>query len=440
MPSNSRLGPNTTSSIEKELSADKTVDTGPEGSLTISMEEELSVDNVGNSGSEDNGSGRGFMSDRLEQDATRIAMGQTAYPAALASKPQRRKYRIEGAVSSTPNKQHTKVSTTKEGAQKSNRSSGAKDNTLYSKGGYTSPQESSEISKVLALPSCAHGTHRQAFISHCSKFKPGFIEWEQLDHLAIISGPRCSAVPYEDLHQIMRKVSVIGSSNMRTAIGKNVHDWMWSPYTTRNAIEVPDHLRELPSHDAEPFRRFWKATELCRKSHGFGKMAILLARKSWVDLLSAFHELVFVIRKSIKEGNMQLKQHERAMTKAKEILYTIVYPNTQTRIKARNRFLFEQRRATRYHKTQLHYGYDGILAMIPPKIHDGELKATEALREALLEVLDTARPDLRGPRVEFYAKIIDLLSNGATPCQEELEELDTLTACTVKPLALAEAS
>lgn len=103
-----------------------------------------------------------------------------------------------------------------------------------------------------------------------------------------------------------------------------------------------------------------------------------------------------------------------------------MYPDLQTRTEAQKQFNKDQKRATAYHRLGKHYGHSGILALIP-KMDDTAFRATDALHQALLRVLDIVHPELHGERLVFYGKVIDYIYAGLGPNGDDLAKLHEYT-------------
>ena len=268
---------------------------------------------------------------------------------------------------------------------------------------------------------------RSQFRSRWAEKLPTFDAWQKMDRFSII-GARPNQEPYVEVEVIMQRVLSIGTLKVQANFARSVTAWMASPHITKCAPEPPAHLESIPGFEAEPFQRFWKAMEVSRCAKGVEDMAILLRRKSLVDLISAYNEVVKHVRLCAGSGKLKLRSGETAGAKAREIVYSILYPEAETRKKMRSSFNYDQQCASAYVKLEKHFGNIGILAMIPTKLNEMDLRSTDARFAAFMELLDIVRPELRGPRVKFYAGIIETIAGGGLPDASTLQELAVWTS------------
>ena len=256
---------------------------------------------------------------------------------------------------------------------------------------------------------------------------PTFDAWQKMDRFAQI-GARPDQEPYVELEVVMQRVLLIGTLKVQASFARSVTAWITSPYITKCAPEPPAYLVNIPGFEAEPFQRFWKAMEVSRCAKGVEDIAILLRRKSLVDLISAYNEVIKHVRLCAAGGKLRLRSGETAGAKAREIVYSILYPEAETRKKMRSSFNYDQQCASAYVKLEKRFGNLGILAMIPTKLNEMDFRSTDARFAAFMELLDIFRPELRGPRVKFYAGIIETIAGGGVPNASALQELSVWTS------------
>ena len=256
---------------------------------------------------------------------------------------------------------------------------------------------------------------------------PTFDAWQKMDRFARI-GARPDQEPYVELEVIMQRVLSIGTLKVQASFAQTVTAWIASPHLTKCAPEPPDHLGSIPGFEAGPFQRFWKAMEVSRCAKGVEDIATILGRKSLVDLMSAYNEVTKHVRLCAGSGKLKLRSGETAGAKAREIVYSILYPEAETRKKMRSFFSYDQQCANAYVKLEKRFGNIGILAMIPTKLNEMDFRSTDARFAALMELLDMVRPELRGTRVKFYAGIIETIAGGGVPNASTLQELSVWTS------------
>ena len=182
---------------------------------------------------------------------------------------------------------------------------------------------------------------RNQFRSKWAGRLPTFDAWQNLDRFARI-GTRPDQEAYEELEIIMQRALSIGTLKVQAAFAQSVTAWMASPHITKCAAEPPAHLETIPGFEAGPFQRFWKAMEMSRFAKGVEGMAILLRRKSLVDLMVAYKEVIKHVRASAGGGKLKLRSGETAGAKAREIMYSILYPEVETRTRMRSSFNYDQ--------------------------------------------------------------------------------------------------
>ena len=268
---------------------------------------------------------------------------------------------------------------------------------------------------------------KSQFRSRWTEKLPTFDGWQKLDRFARI-GACPDQVPYVELESIMQRVLSIGTLNVQATFARSVTAWVASPHITKCAVEPPVHLQSIPGFEAAPFQRFWKAMEVSRCAKGVEDMAILLRRKSLVDLILAYNEVIKHVRLCAAGGKLKLRSGETAGAKAREIVYSILYPEAETRKKMRTSFNYDQQCASAYVKLEKRFGNIGILAMIPTKLNEMDFRSTDVRFAAFMEMLDIIRPELRGPRVRFYAGIIETIAAGGVPDASRLQDLAVWTS------------
>ena len=269
---------------------------------------------------------------------------------------------------------------------------------------------------------------RDSFISRWAPVFPAFTDWARLDRYET-AGKKLDQAPYEELDKLMTRLCKIGTPSVQTAFAYGVTKWLASPYASGRRIETPRHLLNIPGFDAAPFQKFWLAEEMARSSKGVEDMSIILRRKALADFLCAYHEVVAHVRHNAAQGKLQLGHGERAAAEARKILYEIIYPDLESRSRARSFFNSSQTRGGPYYKLQKRYGSVGILAMIPTKMGEAEFRASDSLFNIFLELLHIFRPELHDPaRLKVYGRVIDTISGGETPDADLMQELSSLTS------------
>ena len=73
-------------------------------------------------------------------------------------------------------------------------------------------------------------------------------------------------------------------------------------------------------------------------------MSIILRRKALPDFLSAYHEVIAQVRHNAAHGKVHLARGYRAAAEARRILYEIIYPDLESRDRARSFFNNSQTR------------------------------------------------------------------------------------------------
>ena len=254
---------------------------------------------------------------------------------------------------------------------------------------------------------------------------PTFTEWHLLNDFKII-GTRQGQNPFEELGLILQRIQRIGTPKVQSAFARSVRAWISSPHFTHQAIATPSHLESITDfEDVIPFQKFWKASEIAKNAKGFEDMAVLIHRKSLIDLMTAYHEVIAYVRAASARGEIILRPGQRAGARAKDILYNIMYPNAeeQKRHEMRRYFNYQQQCATPYVRLQKQYHSVGILAMIPIKLNEMEFRSTDACFLSFQAVIEIMKPELRGSRLHFCGEIIESIAEGRTLEIEALQEL-----------------
>ena len=254
---------------------------------------------------------------------------------------------------------------------------------------------------------------------------PTFTEWHLLDRFKTI-GTRQGQKPFEELGLILQRIQRIGTPKVQSAFARSVRAWISSPHFTHQAIEAPSHLESITDfEDVIPFQKFWKASEIAKNTKGFQDMAVLIHRKSLIDLMTAYYEVIAHVRAASARGEINLRPGQRAGARAKDILYNIIYPNTEEkkRHEMRRDFNYKQQCATPYIRLQKQYHSVGILAMIPVKLNEMDFRSTDACFLIFQAVIELMKPELHGPRLRFCGEIIESIADGKTPETEALQEL-----------------
>ena len=268
---------------------------------------------------------------------------------------------------------------------------------------------------------------RDNFRSRWTAVFPDFTDWARLDCYEK-AGKRLDQGPYEELDKLMARLCRIGTPSVQTAFVYAVTKWLASPYASGRRIETPKHLLNIPGFDAAPFQKFWLAEEMARSSKGIEDMSIILRRKALADFLCAYNEVIVHVRHNAAQGKLQLGHGHRAAAEARRILYEIIYPDLESRARARSFFNSSQTRGNPYYKLQKRYGSIGILAMIPTKMGEAEFRASDSLFNIFLELLNIFRPQLRDPtRLDVFGRVIEIISGGQSPDVDLMQELSSLT-------------
>ena len=224
----------------------------------------------------------------------------------------------------------------------------------------------------------------------------------------------------------MQRIQRIGTPKVQSAFARSVRAWISSPHFTHQAIEAPSHLESITDlEDVIPFQKFWKASEIAKNAKGFEYMAVLIHRKSLIDLMTAYYEVIAYVRTASARSETSLRPGQRAGARTKDILYNIMYPNAQEqkRHEMRRYFNYQQQCATPYIRLQKQYHSVGILAMIPIKLNEMEFRSTDACFLSFQAVLEIMKPELRGSRLHFCGEVIESIADGKTPETEALQEL-----------------
>ena len=269
---------------------------------------------------------------------------------------------------------------------------------------------------------------RDKFRSRWAPVFPDFTDWARLDCYEK-AGKRVDQAPYEELDKLMVRLCKIGTPSVQTAFTYAVTKWLASPYASGRRIETPEHLLNIPGFDPAPFQKFWFAEEMARCSKGVEDMSIILRRKALSDFLSAYHEVIAQVRHNAAHGRVQLAHGYRAAAEARRILYEIIYPDLESRDRARSFFNSSQTRGNPYYQIQKRYGSIGILAMIPTRMGENEFRASDSLFHVFLELLNIFRPELRdATRLDVFGRVIDIISGGGSPDVDLMQELTSLTS------------
>ena len=254
---------------------------------------------------------------------------------------------------------------------------------------------------------------------------PSFTEWHLLNDFKTI-GTRQGQKPFEELGLILQRIKRIGTPKVQSAFARSVRAWVSSPHFTHQAVEAPSHLESITDFDdVIPFQKFWKASEIAKNAKGFEDMAVLIHRKSLIDLMTAYNEVIAYVRAASARGEINLRPGQRAGARAKDIFYNIMYPNAQEQklYEMRRYFNYKQQCATPYLRLQKQYRSVGILAMIPIKLNEMEFRSTDACFIKFQAVLEIMKPELHGSRLHFCGEIIESIADGKTPETEALQEL-----------------
>ncbi len=133
-------------------------------------------------------------------------------------------------------------------------------------------------------------------------------------------------------------------------------------------------------------------------------------------MLLVYDELVAYVQKNHIEGYVSSKQSESTHSKAKKRLCSTII------------FDYHVKCATPYYRFYRHYGNDGVLAMIPTKIREGDMHCSPAVFTIFLKVLDIVLPDLHGPRLRSFSSLVGELALERVPSEGVLEELGRWTS------------
>ena len=269
---------------------------------------------------------------------------------------------------------------------------------------------------------------RDNFRSRWALVFPECTDWARLDCYAT-AGNRLDQAPYEELDKLMARICRIGTPSVQTAFAYAVTKWLASPYASGRRIETPKHLLNIPDFDAALFLKFWLAEEMARSSKGVEDMSIILRRKALADFLSAYSEVIVHVRHKAAQGKVQLRHGHRAAAEARNILYQIIYPDLESRARARSFFNSSQTHANPYYKLQKRYASIGMLAMIPTRMGEAEFRASDSLFNIFLELLKIFRPELHDPtRLNLFGRVIEIISGGGLPDADLMQELSSLTS------------
>lgn len=246
--------------------------------------------------------------------------------------------------------------------------------------------------------------------------------WEGLDSYVFI-GDREDQEPYAILGELVSRVQSFGTPKARKAFAQGVCAWLRSGQMSQQQMEAPDHLKDVGGYNPGPFQRFWKAMKIAQGAHQIESMAILLRRKANVDLILAYREAIQEIRSTAAKCKGRLKQGEKAAAKARLILYQVVYPDIEERDKARQLFNYQQVMAAPYIGMIEHYGNQGILAMMPAKIPELDLRGKSRLTP-LIQLLDLVHPEFHEDDLQLYSNIIDTVAENRTLGNDTLAILE----------------
>ena len=265
----------------------------------------------------------------------------------------------------------------------------------------------------------------QDFASKWAKRTKTFCDWRKLERYAII-GSDPQQRPFEYLDSMFERISTFGTLKVQAAFARNVRAWVMSPHgTLMHCPETPAHLQSVEGLDRHLLQNFWKRTELARHYRGLEGLATLLRRKALVDLIFAYEQVIDHIRAASANGSTKLRSGERAGSRARKILYQVLYPKDHEHM--RSLFNYDQQCATPYVRLAKHYNSIGILAMIPSKLNELDFRSTDARFSAFVDVLDIIRPEFHGHRLQVYAKFINSIAEGEKLSNGALDELDRLT-------------
>ncbi len=139
--------------------------------------------------------------------------------------------------------------------------------------------------------------------------------------------------------------------------------------------------------------------------------------------MEAYDDIVKEIQKKIRGGAVRLGPRVKASAEARQIIYTKLYPDTKDRERMRRVFNYAQSSAKLFTELIHHYGNNGILAMIPAKLADSQLRGEDRIA-TIIEVLELVCPHLHLRQLELYSRVIDTIADSKQPDGETLTELD----------------
>lgn len=219
---------------------------------------------------------------------------------------------------------------------------------------------------------------------------------------------------------------MLARAKFQSAVARSVRAWISPPHFTHQAIEAPSHLESFTDFDdAIPIQNVWEASGIAKNAKGCEDMAVLIHRTSLIDLMTAYNEMVAIVRAASARSEIILRHGQRTRTWAKDILYSIMFPNAQEQklYKMRRYFNYERDCATSYLRLQKQYYSVGILAMISIKMNEVEFRSTDACFVSFQAVLEIMKPELHGSRLHFCGEIIESIADGKTPKAQALQEL-----------------
>ena len=272
----------------------------------------------------------------------------------------------------------------------------------------------------------SHISARAAFVGKWATKISMVSDWKKLDKLAYI-GKRPDQAPFQVLDFLMARLCDFGSQEVLTSFKHSVEVWIEKQSEYNNQIQVPAHLVTVDGFDATPFQRFWKANQSARNARGAEGIAIILRRKAIVDQLAAYEDVVQLIKVAIGERRIKLRHGEIAASKARQILFNILYKDVGDRSSMRNMFEYDRTCAFPYMTLCQHYGNQGIIAMVPLKVRETDFQV-RARPPAMAAILDLLRPEFHGPILALYSDMITMVAAGQTPTPQMMADLDRWTS------------
>jgi len=217
-----------------------------------------------------------------------------------------------------------------------------------------------------------------------------------------------------------------GTVEVQPTFARSVRSWVARGEIM--SVAIPEHLQAVDGFEATLFQRFGIALETLKHANGAGVMTFILKRKALLNVLLVYEELVDYIQNIHIERCVSLKQSESARSKAKNTLFSTISPNGTDRKKLKRMFDYHAKCATPYYRFYQPYGNDGILAMIPPKIREGDMHRSPAVFTIFLEVLDVVRQEFHDTRLGFFSSLIAGLALNRVPSERMMEELGRWTS------------